>query len=114
MPIPCRPSAFDLSAIQITAKLVQLLLKPAFVVFTAGPSNAPHVYAEAGELVTGYATPRCPVLLSDRAAYHHASAAGQTVMESEPQDKAADEVRELYKWMYRQIDMAAPRPRKCA
>lgn len=64
--------------------------------------------------MTGYGTPRCPVLLSDRAAYHHASEAGQTVMESETQGKAADEVRKLYKWMYRQIDMAAPRPRKSA
>lgn len=34
--IPCRPSAFDLAAIQTTVKLVQLLRKPAFVVFTAG------------------------------------------------------------------------------
>jgi chromosome partitioning protein len=42
--IPCRPSAFDLSAIQTTAKLVQLLRKPAFVVFTGNP-NAPRVYA---------------------------------------------------------------------
>lgn len=42
--IPCRPSAFDLAAIQTTAKLVQLLRKPAFVVFTAGaPKRAAHV-----------------------------------------------------------------------
>ena len=41
--IPCRPSAFDLSAIQTTAKLVQLLRKPAYVVFTAGAPNAPRV-----------------------------------------------------------------------
>jgi chromosome partitioning protein len=61
----------------------------------AGPANGTAGYAEASELVTSYGTPRCPVLLSDRAAYHHASAAGQTVMESEPQGKAADEVREL-------------------
>jgi chromosome partitioning protein len=55
--IPYRPSAFDLSAIQTTAKLVQLLCKPAFVVFTAGSPNAPRVCQEAGELVDGFGTP---------------------------------------------------------
>lgn len=106
--IPCRPSAFDLSAIQTTAKLVQLLRRPAFVVFTAGPPNAPRIYEEAGELVQGFGTPPCPVLLPDRAAYRHASAEGRTVLESEPAGKAADEVRTLYTWTCRQLDMSAP------
>ncbi|PZO79046.1 MAG: chromosome partitioning protein ParA [Sphingomonas hengshuiensis] len=110
--IPCRPSAFDLSAIQTSAKLVQLLRRPAFVVFTAGPPNAPRIYQEAGELVDSFGTPPCPVLLPDRAAYRHASAEGRTVMESEPGGKAAEEVRELYKWTCRQLDMPAPRFRK--
>lgn len=107
--IPCRPSAFDLSAIQTSAKLVQLLRKPAFVVFTAGPPNAPRIYAEAGELVESFGTPPCPILLPERAAYRHASAEGRTVMEAEPAGKAADEAREIYKWTCRQLDMPAPR-----
>ena len=110
--IPCRPSAFDLSAIQTTAKLVQLLRKPAFVVFTAGSPNAPRVYEEAGELVESYGTPPCPVILPDRAAYRHASAQGATVTEIEPAGKAASEVREFYKWTCRQLSMSAPRFRK--
>lgn len=104
--IPCRPSAFDLAAIQTTAKLVQLLRKPAFVVFTAGPPNAPRIYAEAGELVDGYGTPPCPVILPDRAAYRHASAEGRSVMESEPAGRAADEIRSLYEWTCRQVGMS--------
>ena len=110
--IPCRPSAFDLAAIQTTAKLVQLLRKPAFVVFTAGSPNAPRVYAEASELVEGFGTPPCPVLLPDRAAYRHASAQGATVTETEPVGKAAEEVRDLYKWTCRQLDLPTPRFRK--
>jgi chromosome partitioning protein len=110
--IPCRPSAFDLSAIQTTAKLVQLLRKPAFVVFTAGPPNAPRIYQEAGELVESFGTPPCPVVLSDRAAYRHASAEGRTVMELEPAGKAAEEVRELYRWTCRQLDMSTLRFKK--
>ncbi len=96
--IPCRPSAFDLAAIQTTAKLVQLLRKPAYVVFIAGPPNAPRIYQEAGELVEGFGTPPCPVLLPDRAAYRHAAAEGRTVMEHEPAGKAAEDVRALYTW----------------
>jgi chromosome partitioning protein len=112
--IPCRPSAFDLAAIQTTAKLVQLLRKPAFVVFTAGPPNAPRIYEEAGELVKGYGTPPCPVMLPDRAAYRHASAEGRSVMELEPAGKAAGEVRQLYKWTCRQTGMSLPRLAKVA
>lgn len=112
--IPCRPSAFDLAAIQTSAKLVQLLRKPAFVVFTAGPPNAPRVYEEAGELVDGYGTPPCPVVLPDRAAYRHASAEGRAVTEFDPAGKAADEVRELYKWTCRQLGMPTPRFRKAS
>jgi len=112
--IPCRPSAFDLSAIQTTAKLVQLLRKPAFVVFTAGPPNAPRVYQEAGELVKSFGTPPCPIILPDRAAYRHATAEGRSVMEFEPDGKASTEVREIYKWACRQVGMSVPRARKTA
>jgi chromosome partitioning protein len=105
--IPCRPSAFDLSAIQTTAKLVQLLRKPAFVVFTAGAPNAARIYAEAGELVAGFGTPACPLILPDRAAYRHASAEGRTVTELEPNGRAAGEVRALYAWTCLQLDMPA-------
>ena len=110
--IPCRPSAFDLAAIQTTAKLLQLLRKPAYVVFTAGAPNAPRIYAEAGELVDSYGTPPCPILIPDRAAYRHASAEGRTVMETEPAGKAAEDIRGLYKWICRQLDMPIPRPKR--
>lgn len=110
--IPCRPSAFDLHAIQTTAKLIQLLRKPAFVVFTAGAPNAPRVYAEAGELVESYGTPPCPVILPDRAAYRHASAEGCTVTETEPDGRAATEVRALYAWTCRELDMQTSSKRK--
>ena len=107
--IPCRPSAFDLAAIQTTAKLVQLLRKPAFVVFTAGAPNAPRVYAEAGELVTGYGTPPCPVIIPDRAAYRHASAEGLSVLETEPGGRAAEDIRNIYDWTCRQVGLSTRR-----
>lgn len=108
--IPCRPSAFDLSAIQTTAKLVQLLRKPAFVVFTAGAPNAPRIYQEAGELVDSFGTPPCPIRIPDRAAYRHASGEGRTVMEYEPTGKAAEDIRQFYAWTCRQVGLSAPKP----
>lgn len=52
--IPCRPSAFDLAAIRTTVSLIRLFDKPAFVVFTAGPPNAPKIYQDAIDLVRGF------------------------------------------------------------
>jgi chromosome partitioning protein len=110
--IPCRPSAFDLHAIQTTAKLVQLLRRPAFVVFTAGSPNAPRVYQEAGELVAGYGTEACPLILPDRAVFRHAAAEGRTAMELEPDGRGAADVRALYAWTCRQVGMPVPRKGK--
>jgi chromosome partitioning protein len=110
--IPCRPSAFDLAAIQTTAKLVQLLRKPAFVVFTAGSPNAPRMYQEAGELVESFGTPACPIQIADRAAFRHASAEGRTVMEFEPNGKAADDIRRIYTWTCLQLGVPAKLSKK--
>jgi chromosome partitioning protein len=48
--IPCRPSAFDLAAVQTTASLVRMRGKPAFVIFTAGSPTAPRMYREAAQV----------------------------------------------------------------
>jgi chromosome partitioning protein len=71
---PCRPSAFDLPAIQTTAQLVKSFRKPAYVVFTAGSPNAPRMYEEVSELVESFGVKAFPHPMSDRAAYRHASA----------------------------------------
>ena len=101
--IPCRPSAFDLAAIQATVSLAQLMRKPAFVVFTAGAPNAHRVYEEVGDLVKAFDASPCPVILADRAAYRHASAQGKTVLETEGDGKAAAELRALYQWVVCQL-----------
>jgi chromosome partitioning protein len=90
--IPCRPSAFDLAAIKTTVSLVRLFDKPAYVVFTAGPPHAARMYEEAVELVQGFRIEACPHILPDRAVYRHASAAGASVIEFEPEGKAAAEI----------------------
>tara|TARA_E500000305_G_scaffold111746_1_gene127240 strand:+ start:666 stop:1355 length:690 start_codon:yes stop_codon:yes gene_type:complete len=106
--IPCRPSAFDLAAMRTTIRLVELLARPAFVIFTAGPPNAPLIYADAIELVAGFGAQTCPVILPERAAYRHAVAAGQTVFEIDPGSKAALETEQLHMWACEQLNMSIP------
>lgn len=103
--IPCRPSAFDLAAMRTTIRLVELLAKPAFVVFTAGPPNAPLIYSDAMELVAGFGAQTCPIILPDRAAYRHAVAGGQTVFDLDSTNKAACEIEQLHKWACEQLSM---------
>ncbi|TXI90085.1 MAG: ParA family protein [Cupriavidus sp.] len=97
--IPCRPRAFDLDAIQTTADLVKASGKPGFVVFMAGPQRAINLYREAAEIVSGFGLAIAPVVLSERAAYHHATGAGKAAQELEPGGRAAEEVAALWTWV---------------
>ena len=102
--IPCRPRAFDLAAIEATAELVKSSRKPAFVVFNAGPPRGPLIYREAAELIAdGFGLPIAPVILPERAAFHHSAAAGRTAPEHDIDGKAAGEIRALWRWTCEQL-----------
>ncbi len=105
--IPCRPRAFDLEAIQTTADLVKASGKPAFVVFTAGPPRAANLYREAAELVRSFGLKVAPVVMSERAAYHHSTGEGKTAVETDPGGKAAEEVAALWTWLSQQVGAQA-------
>ncbi len=104
---PCRPRAFDLDAIQTTADLVKASGKPAFVVFTAGPPRAANLYREAAELVRSFGLEVAPVVMSERAAYHHSTGEGKTAVETDPGGKAAEEVAALWMWLSQQVGAQA-------
>jgi chromosome partitioning protein len=114
--IPCRPKAFDLAAVEATAELVRSGGKPAFVVFTAGPPRAPLIYREAALLIAGdgqdpgLGVPIAPVTLPDRAAFHHSTAQGLTAGETDPNGKAAREVRALWAWTCEQLGLSSSLP----
>jgi len=104
--IPCRPRAFDLAAIEATAELVRSSGAPAFVIFNAGPSRAPRVYRDAAALITeDFGMRIAPVVLPERAAFHHSAAAGRTAPEHVAAGKAADEVRALWAWTCGQLGL---------
>ena len=111
--IPCRPQAFDLTAVETTAGLVSAVGKPAFVIFMGGPQRAPTTYKEARELIEGTAEVAglglrvAPVMLTQRAIYHHSTASGRTAQEAEPEGKAAEEIAALWMWVSEQVNMSA-------
>ena len=116
--IPCRPQAFDLSAVETTADLVKAAGKPAFVVFMGGPQRAPATYKDARELieggegVAGMGVPVAPVMLTQRAIYHHSTAQGKAAHESEPEGKAAEEITALWTWISEHVNLSTGKPKR--
>ncbi len=109
--LPCRPRAFDLDAIRTTAELAKASGKPAFVVFMAGPPRAGVLYPEAEGVVRQIGLEVAPVMLPERAAFHHSVAEGKAAGETEPGGKAAADVARLWKWVGKQANVL---PRKHA
>ena len=99
--IPCRPSAFDLAAVSNTVAIVKALKKPGVFVLNACPARAPEV-AEAQEALKFYDLPVAP-LIGERRAFSRAIATGRAVTEFEKNGKAAQEVRELWEWIRKEI-----------
>jgi len=95
--IPCRPAILDLKAIGSSGDLVALAKKEAVVVLNAVPHQG-KLAEEAEEAVRSYGLSVAPVKLTQRAAYVHSLTAGQAALEFEPEGKAAQEIRDLYKW----------------
>ncbi len=98
--IPCRPGILDLRAIGTTARIVKMAGKPAYVVLNAVPPNSPRIVEDAVAAVKVHGLPVAPVVMHQRSAYAHALTAGQTAEEYEPIGKAAEEIGELYKWLF--------------
>lgn len=103
--IPTRLRAFDLHAIEATAELIQYAGKPAFVLFNAVPARATRQVAEANQFVESQGLQVCPVQFGERAAFHHASGAGEVASEINAESKAAAEVDALWKWVSQQTGM---------
>lgn len=102
--IPCRPSTFDLEAIETTLMLAKAAGKPAFVVLNAVPPRS-SIGKEATEGLTARGAQVVPHQLTHRAAFAHGVVDGRTAQEFEPRGKAAEEVASLYEWLCGLVDM---------
>lgn len=108
--IPCRPRAFDLHAIRLTASLVEMTRTPAFAVFNGGHPSTVRGYDEPAEIVAALGLRVAPVRVADRGPYHQATMTGQAAQEIEPGGRAAEEMRAMWIWLCQQIGTPARKP----
>lgn len=112
--VPCRPATFDLEAIETTLMLAKAANKPAVVVLNAVPPRS-SIGKEATDGLAARGAHVAPKFLSHRAAFMHGVIDGRTAQEFEPAGKAADEARNLYKWVCGAVGMpTSGRVRKAA
>jgi chromosome partitioning protein len=97
-----RPSQFDLNAIGDTLAILEIAGTPAAIVLNQGHHSADQSHLQAS-LVEQAGIPVVPVVLAYRSAYQQAAAAGQGVIEYEPQGKASGEVQRLWVWLEEQM-----------
>ena len=102
--IPCRPQRFDLETIGNTRKLIAMAgTKPVLVVLNAIPARGDR-QQQARQAVEAMELSVCPIAFGNRAAFGDAGILGQTALEFEPSGKAAEESRQLYKYVSRLLD----------
>ncbi len=100
--VPCRPTPGDMKATPPTVATINRLEKSAaFVLMQTPPRGQRNTEAEKGLSMLGMV---CPHHLVLRNSYQDAQGAGLGVTEFEPDGKAADEVRELWKWISKKLD----------
>jgi len=95
--VPCRPTPGDLKAIRPTIATIDRVGKPAAFVLTQTPTRSFRVSeAKTALSMLGLIATTCVVARND---HQDAQGAGLGVTEYDPDGKAADEVRELWKWI---------------
>jgi len=100
--IPCRPTAFDLAAVEAAVRIARAARVRAVFVLSACPFRAPEI-AETRAALEGYDLPVAPVEITDRRAFARAVASGRAVTEFEGDGKAAAEIRALWSWLKEQM-----------
>jgi len=107
--IPCRPTPGDMKATPPTIATINRLKKDAaFVLTQAPPRSYRNGEAEKGLSMLGMV---CPHLIVIRNAYQDAQGRGLGVTEFEPEGKASQEIRELWKWITRKLEKINERPK---
>lgn len=103
--VTTRPETNDVETLDLVRAAIELAGSPPAVVnFNQAPSQGEYD-VEAGQVVKAvYGFDVCPVVLHTRRAFARAVAPGKTASELEPNGKAAGEVRELYKFVRKQLN----------
>lgn len=106
--VPCRPTPPDMKAQPSTVATVRRLAKPLAFVLTQTPPRGFRIR----EALTGLSVlgPVAPVGLVARSAFQDAHGAGLGITEYEPDGKAAEEIRELWRWLARKLEKLRHEP----
>lgn len=100
--IPCRPTPGDMKATPPTIATINRLKNDAAFVLTQAPARSyRNSEAEKGLSMLGMV---CPHLIVIRNSYQDAQGRGLGVTEFEPDGKAAQEVRDLWKWISKKLE----------
>lgn len=101
--IPCRPAILDLETIRTTVDLVRYAGdNPIIVVLNAVPARGQKA-EQAAEVLGSMDLAVCPAAFGSRVAFDHAVAAGMSAEEYDPRGKAAEEIRQVYKYTSIQV-----------
>jgi len=103
--IPTKPGALDIRAIEETMEIADFYGKPAAVVLNDAPTNSSLAEQAAHYIAGSHKYPLAEEILGNRVAFSKAIGSGLGVLELEPSSKAADEVRGLYHWLARKLDL---------
>ena len=100
--IPCRPTPSDMKAIPPTIATINRLKKnAAFVLTQTAPRGRRNDEADRGLSMLGMV---CPHRISMRNAFQDAQGVGLGVTEFEADGKAAEEIRDLWKWITKKLE----------
>jgi chromosome partitioning protein len=100
--IPCGSGGFDISAQRTTAEVVKRLRKNASFVVTKSPPRGKEV-EETKSILTGLGFGSAKQKISNLKAYKDAAICSLSVLEYEPQGKAANEIKGLFQWVEKQM-----------
>jgi chromosome partitioning protein len=103
--IPARPSPHDLRAIGATVTMTRNAGKP-FLFVINGAAPRANITAEAVAALSEHGRV-APVILYQRTDYAASMIDGHTVMETVPGGRSAQEIAELWKYVYAQISIRA-------
>jgi chromosome partitioning protein len=101
---PVRPIINDMETLPALRELVTLAgnTKTYVLINAAPPQGA--LYAEAQRAAEDMGFEVCPVVLRQRAAFGYAPGGGESVVEYEPDGKAAKEINALYKFVVKLLN----------
>jgi chromosome partitioning protein len=99
--IPCQPTALDVSAVASAIAVVQASRKPFAFAINRAPYRAPENQETQDTLKSQGKV--CPIFISERRAFARALTGGFAVTEFESKGKGAQEIRDFWQWMRKEL-----------